>query len=311
MRYIKYFNELNEAIINANNYSEKDEPENYNDEDSAFQRRMRLKELGKKMRKADISPSYDIDKKSVNLNPYSPIRYTDVPLDVYLQRKASGVENKPSNMKRGITQRDIKLDDDRIMIEFIRDISNNHSLEWFMDNYPDEYKWYKNNFRFRSELSDIKKSFDKRDEEDYNTNLKRITKNIKSFDNYNNYIWYYPLDVKWLKKNNMLHLLSSLHKYSPYYYIGGQTVTKFTQQEIDKVKKLGFELDKNKLIKLDTQASKRKYFFIIKYYLDRNKDATFFVLKHGNWISPKYKTIDELIGETPFMRDALLLRNNN
>ena len=57
MRYIKYFNELNEAIINANNYSEKDEPDYYDN--------MKIKASGKKVKpfKDKVDYIFDIFEK--------------------------------------------------------------------------------------------------------------------------------------------------------------------------------------------------------------------------------------------------------
>jgi hypothetical protein len=165
MRYIKYFNELNEAIINASNYSEKDEPENYGDEDSSFQRKMRLKEAGKKIKQAYAPPADRVTIRDIDLKSYSPLKYTDVPLDVYLKRKKAGTEESPSIERGAGSEISTRKDDIRKKFEdkvnYIFDIFEKCPIEDFKNKYFSEYKFIMVNYRNSYDLKYMKDILDK------------------------------------------------------------------------------------------------------------------------------------------------------
>jgi hypothetical protein len=77
MKHIKLFEELDSTDL--------------------LQKKLQSKEAIKKMTKADLPPATTAPATSVlrKMRGYNPIKYTDAPLDVYLQRSKEGTENRP------------------------------------------------------------------------------------------------------------------------------------------------------------------------------------------------------------------------
>jgi hypothetical protein len=137
---------------------------NLSDEDSSLQRKIALSKAKKAM---SVSTAGGKVHK-IDLRSYNPVKYTDVPLDVYLNRKEKGVENVPEKEKSEKPKKEQEV----FTINDLRQaISASEGMSDFKQNYPQLWRWYLSN---KSNISEIE--FDKLNRKDLESriNLKKI-----------------------------------------------------------------------------------------------------------------------------------------
>lgn len=75
------------------------------DSTELLQKKLKSKEAIKKFKQAKVSPAWDKDFDKPKLKTFNPLKWTDVPLDVYLQRSKQGIEDKPKKDIQEIKRR--------------------------------------------------------------------------------------------------------------------------------------------------------------------------------------------------------------
>jgi len=211
MKYLKLFEFFKQFEVSQN-----DIDYNYADEDN-FQKKMREREIIKKYKPMGVV--YGKDDKA-NLKGWSPIKYTDVPLDVYLKRKETGETEKPKiddqkfrkqeredNKKLKEQEKINRLEDIKLRLQKFGyknyGVNRNYDINWVKTNFGK--KVYDELFLKvrRQEISDNSEV----------NKIKIIQEHANKFKLFYNFIRYYPSDYEWIKKNRgYLYILDNLDK---------------------------------------------------------------------------------------------------